>query len=151
MEQIVQFQRIAIQRTQIFVPDRFQYQPEKGWAWLQRLAIKVLRWRKCYSWIFEEQSVAITIDTQNLQKQIWEQDQETFRYYHDRGELLLLGPREYDELRQLPLNHPLSIHLRYDWAERGRDDLWQRTGHDMNVVVIPHMKGALVLPKGWNK
>lgn len=150
MEQLVQFQRIAIERTRVYLPDSFEYCPGKGWAWLQRLAIKVLRWRKCYAYKLEEMATTITIDTENLQKQIWEQSEEIYRHYHYRGETLLLGPGEYAELSQLPLNHPLSLHLHYAWIDTTRSPPL-RTGHDMKVIVIPHMKGALVLPKGWDK
>lgn len=153
MEQYVQFQRIAIERTKVYQPDRFEYRPEKGWAWLQWLAIKVLRWRKCHAFIFEETAKSITVNLVDLEQQIIAQHKEILDRYGYRGvEVILCGPHDFAALQGLPITHPIQMAIRCMWDHGDRFQHGGRyTEESMRVYVIPHMKGVLMLPKDWNK
>ena len=83
------------------------------------------------------------------------QKQEIVNFYHCYdGEVLLVGPKEMNELCGLGVDHPLSISLQYMWAERKYDKNWYTPAHytrcGLKLVVIPWMSGMLVLPKGFD-
>lgn len=154
MEQQVEYMRIAFQTRQKYLADRYQFRADKKWHWAQKLAIWTLRKIGCQASFMEETMVrSETINLRNLEKQILEQQNDTIDWYHHAGECLLIGPKEFGELMMLPLDHPLSLNLNYTWGERDKAPPWNThyTRHHLKVVVIPHMKGVLVLPKGWNE
>lgn len=153
MKQEIQFQRIVTEHTRVYLPDRFEYLPHKGWAWLQRLAIKVLRWRKCYAYNLEETSKWITVDLVDLSQQLIAQYKEVLdRYGYEGIQQVLCGPGDFQALQGLPVSHPLSMNIQYMWDHGSQYQHGGRyTKASMKVTVIPHMKGVLMLPKGWNE
>lgn len=155
-EQSVEYVHLALETRQRYIADRYQFRPDRKYHWLQRLAIWTLRKLKCHAIFMEEQMVRKeTIHKANLEKQIVEQYQDTLAWYHySEADRLLVGPKEFDELMRLPLDRPFSINLNYGWVEPElREFTWhtRRTRHGLKVTVIPHMKGVLMLPEGWDK
>jgi hypothetical protein len=84
-------------------------------------------------------------------KNLIEQQQEIVNFYHRySGHVLLVGPGEFNDLCGLNFDHPLSIDLQYIWKEPDRNDYRlppQYTRGALKVVVIPWMKGCLVVPE----
>jgi len=150
--------RLAFEKRQKFIPDRYQFREEKGWRWIQKLALWTLKKIGCHAFIMEETMVrSETINLHNLTKQIMEQQADTINWYHHHGDRLLVGPTEFAELSALPFTHPLSLDLQYMWVETDDTKYGMNlpphtyTRFGLKVTVIPHMKGVLVLPKGWDR
>lgn len=154
MEQTAEYFRIAWKTRQVYQPDKYCLRMDRKHVWLQKIAIWVLRKLDCNSWIMEDQLVRTEmINLRDLAKQIVEQQADLLSWYHYCGETLLVGPKEFSELEKLPFTHPLSLDLQYMWSERDRGVAggYRTKAYGLKIVVIPHMRGALVLPKDWNK
>jgi len=158
MEQAVQFVRIVREQKISFSPTKFQFCVNRKHHWLQKLALWILRKLDCYASLSEEFVHYDVVNTKSLMDNLIRQRQEIVNFYHHRdGELLLCGPGEFQELCGLKMDHPLSISLMYMWSEPKRDkrgnylDHPQYTRCGLKIVVIPWMKGWLVLPKDFDK
>lgn len=158
MEQQVQFVRIVRQNVTSYQPNQYQFRVERKHHWLQKIALWILRKLDCQASLTTQSISYDVVDTAKLMENLIRQRQEIVNFYHQRdGEFLLVGPAEFQELAGLDMHQPLAISLQYMWSEPKRDrmgnlmDYPQYTRCGLKVVVIPWMKGFLVLPKGFDK
>jgi hypothetical protein len=117
----------------------FEYKPAAGWAWLQRLCFRFLRWRKCFALDDKVEYRRHVIDTPDLIERIHRQNSSLIEHYHRQGERLLIGAETLAELMHQP-----RIHQYVDMtAEYG----YGQSIFGMRITVVPHMVGMLVLPR----
>jgi len=155
MEQQVQFQRIVRNTKTSYLPSTYEFRVDRKYHWLQKFALWILRKLRCNACHLEESVRYDVVDTQNLMKNLIEQQQEIVNFCHRySGHVLLVGPGEFSDLCALNVDHPLSIDLQYIWAEPDRNDYRlppQYTRCALKVVVIPWMKGYLVVPEDLDR
>ena len=158
MEQQVQFVRIVRQNITSYLPNQYQFRVDRKHHWLQKIALWILNKLQCHASLTTQAISYDVVDTKNLMENLIRQRQEMVNFYHQRdGEFLLVGPGEFQELAGLEMYHPLSISMQYMWAEPKRDRIGNPMDHPqytrcgLKVVIIPWMKGFLVLPKGFDK
>jgi len=135
----VEFIETRQKLNRVLLPDRFQYRPEKGWAWLQRVCFWFLRRRNCN--VVEEQVTYTrhTVDTANALHAIAKQRAGLLQHYNHEGERVLIGAEDFAQLMSSPeISNMVSFTASY------RDGP-QVMG--MRITVLPWMRGILVLPR----
>lgn len=128
-------------RSCAWASDKYEYLPDRGWKWLQRLAIGVLRWLGCYSQIETTDYKTHMVRPNDFIQAICEQRRELMSLYRLEGERLLIGSEEYFDLMKQQdqrMYDSFSFTAQYSYAK-------QIMG--MKVTVVPWMKGILVMPK----
>jgi hypothetical protein len=126
-----------------YIPDTYQFRRDRGWVWLQRLALWALRKIGAQAFRDDQTVVRHTIDTRKFLDALVRQRAEIMALYHRRGERLLVGYEEFREITGIAMENPLTFAVQYDWREPGGPTLV----YGMRVTVIPWMRGILVLPK----
>jgi len=120
--------------------DRYVFRKDKGYHGLQRLLFWVLAKIGCYA---QDERIAYTqhrLDTDDLMEAIYKQDIGVLEFYNQRGKSLLIGSKDYQELTGNP-----AIRQMMQFTGKYRGGYGEVLG--MNIIVIPWMKGMLVVPK----
>ena len=139
----VRLERVAEMRP---MPLAFEYKPANGWAWLQRLAIRVLRWRKCFACTefvtYERHQIGE--HGERFMQQLFEQRKNLEFNFSRRPKRLLIGAEDYGQLmREDPSVTGFDFRAEY-YVSNGRDR--GPTVCGLQVEVIPWMRGMLVMP-----
>lgn len=138
-----------------YLPDSFQLREDRGYVWLQKIALWVLKKLGCYAIKTEQVAVKVVIDTKKIVDKVMIQDEELAKLYHYRGSRLLVGHEEFREMCRVEMSHPLSLSAQYIWQERASTMTEPykvtRTACGLKVTVIPWMRGVLVLPKDFDQ
>jgi hypothetical protein len=91
MEQQVQFQRIVRNTKTSYLPSTYEFRVDRKYHWLQKFALWILRKLRCNACHLEESVRYDVVDTQNLMKNLIEQQQEIVNFYHRySGHVLLV-------------------------------------------------------------
>jgi hypothetical protein len=120
-------------------PDRFEYAPKRGWAWLQRIAIAFLRWRGCTSHDETTTYTRRVIDPSDVLNKICAQHESLLRHFNREGERVLIGAETFAELMGGE-----RMRSMFTFAATYRDGP-QIMG--MPITVVPWMTGVLVMPR----
>ncbi len=121
----------------------FSYNERKGWAWLQRLCFRFLRWRGC-----QHQQAVTTftrrrIDPDSVVEALFEQKHSVHEMLGRGGEVVIIGSDDYAQMmRESQLGSPLCFSASYDYAAGGH-----RSAMGLRVVVVPWISGMVVLPR----
>jgi len=142
MQQLVQYVTTTRDSRDVYMPDAYQLRTERGYVWLQKLAIYILRKLGCFAATKETTVLKHVFDTKGLAEALWRQRAEVFELYHMRGARLLVGYEDFERLTGIPMYKPFSFEVPYSAMEAGKPTVF-----DMQITVIPWMKGMLVLPK----
>ncbi|MDE2103800.1 MAG: hypothetical protein KGL39_41565 [Patescibacteria group bacterium] len=128
-------------------PTRFEFSPQRGWKWAQRLCFWILA--KIGARASEEVIVWRRIGTQNdaLLESLLKQEHWLLEnlYYRRQAYRLLIGPEQEMELLRIAENIGMR-HFSLDAGIRTADRNGPRW-HDIPITVIPWMKGALIVPR----
>ena len=113
--------------------ETYVYTPTNGWAWLQRIAIWILRKLHCYETKIAYQRVEFC--TSEFMNFLLKQRKEVLEHFHGAKEFrVLVGADDMERTLQLPyIRNIINFEVRVA---------------GMNVTVVPWMKGILVLPEG---
>lgn len=144
--QIIEFVTVTQDRKLFDLKDSFELRTDRGYIWLQKSAIWVLRKLKCFARREFVTSVKTVIETNKFMEKIYRQENELLNLYHLQGERLLVGPDEFGELMSLPMHQMLSFHGQYEAFKDGKRRL-----HNMEITIVPWMKGMLVIPKDLSR
>jgi hypothetical protein len=138
MKQEVVFIEQKEHKTLVIREDRFQYLPQNGWAWLQRLCFWFLRKRKCnpFDEVFHYTRHVINTDKAI---QAIQNEYQCLDMAHHEGRHILIGSEDFARL----MNSPEIYSMTSFSAEYGYD----RQIFGMKVTVVPWMRGILVMPK----
>lgn len=128
------------------VLDRYRFDPKRGWLWLQRLCFSILNWLGCHDHEITVSHERHVIDGDRLLDRIWNQNDAVRRHLEHFGEFrLLIGAEDYAQLMQEAVS---DVPFRYSAvAHGGRNG--RPTVFDMEVSVVPWMRGYVVLPEEW--
>ncbi len=133
----------AILRDRTYIqydnPDIFQYRPDKGWHWLQKLAIGTLRWVGAFR--SEKQLEVLVMAlvgplTERLRKLV--REMESYGRTLGPTDRVIMGLDDFNEL-----NGILSV-LPGDYGPFSTKSPPNFMG--LRITVVPWMKGALLVP-----
>lgn len=144
--QVIEFVETQRDILETYLPDSFQLRRDRGWVWVQKIAIWILRKLGCYAVQKELKLTRHVVNTDSLIEALYKQQGEMFKCYHYRGERLLIGPEEFRELTGEDLKYPTSMRLSYNWQEGA-----EATVCGLKVTIVPWMKGLLVVPGNWRE
>lgn len=153
MYQRVEALKTVYEKTTLEVKDHYQFRPDRKYHWLQKLCLWALRKLGCYALTTNTNIVKHVVNTDTLMQGIFAQLGELAAIYNYKGQVLLVGYEEFSQLQGFPINHPLSIYCDYMWQEYAgmKEDfsgpVYKRTAMGLRVIVIPWMKGFLIVPK----
>ena len=142
MTQYVNFVEMHTSWKTVIREDRFCYSPNRRYPWLQRWCIDILRWLHCQA--FDEVATITRVrpDPGRFVDTLFKQRSALLEQYHHEGEFLLVGADDYAEIMGDPVIHHT---LRFDAQYMNGRELF-----GLRVVVLPYMKGILVLPKNFD-
>ncbi len=129
--------------------DAFQYKPEVGYAWLQRIIFKFLTWIKAFAIRKDLDYKEIQFDKKDLLEQLFMQKHIIHKMYYNEKPQFLIGKGEFFELINITRNKypefdiPISISLQ---DEYGKNNAFNAFG--VELIVIPWMEGMIILPPG---
>ncbi len=134
----------VVEYTRTVSPDTYTLTPERGWVWVQRVAIWVLKKLRCnvVNSVVSTHMVAIN-ETDLLEKARGQLA--GLRRLNIEPDFIIYGAAQDAEFRQMisPMEytsyHEGRLHV-------GRDE-WPAL-YGVNVRVIPWFDGVLVVPKG---
>lgn len=140
---VVRLERLSEMRP---ITTAFEYKPANGWAWLQRLAIRVLRWRKCFACTefvtYERHQIGR--NGEDFMRHLFEQRKNLENNFNRKPSRLLIGAEDFAELmRQPPTTVGFDFRTEY-YMSNGQDRKPSLCG--LHVEVIPWMRGILVMP-----
>ncbi len=126
------------------MPDAFEYKPANGWALLQRLAIRVLRWRKCFACTefvtYERHQIGR--DGESFMQRLLEQ-QDNLLNLDRQPKRLLIGAEDYGRLMS---EEPSVSGFDFSATYYMGNGTSRPTLCGLRVEVIPWMRGMLVMP-----
>lgn len=121
----------------------FSYNEKKGWAWLQRLCFRFLRWRGCQHRQTVTTFTRRRIDPDRVVEALFEQKCAVKEMLGRGGEVVIIGTEDYAQMmRESVLGSPLCFSARYNHGAGGH-----RTAMGLRVVVVPWISGMVVLPR----
>lgn len=141
-QQTVEFMETEQHVVPIMQADQFEFREDKGFKWLQRLAIWVLRKLGCYALSEDIYYTKRVIKMDDLIDGLIRQQHEIVSHYNlAGGERVLIGSEEFSKLMCQPETKEM---LSFDCAGSGL-----RSFRGMSITVIPWMKGILVVPASF--
>lgn len=155
-EQVVNFVKLERIETVMEDPDQFEYRPEKGWRWLQRLALAALRWIGAHHAPTVVTFRRTARENDDLLKSLLGQERQWIRYIHEERNrmCIYIGPDEEMELMRLSEHmsmHSVTFTGRIDTNQAHDDGRGGsrviRKWHDIPITVVPWMKGAIIVPR----
>lgn len=154
-ESHVSFALTQATTSRIYSPTKFQFRIELGWHWVQKFCFWVLRKIGAHAIDFDTQITRLDIQYKTLIEGINRQRAELFNQYALEGKYLLMGAQDYSELMADPTYINQMIHFSVPDAvyrqERNMDRNFRLDTKmiimNLNVVIVPWMKGMMVLPE----
>lgn len=123
----------------ILTPERYQYTPKLGWAWLQRIAIYILKKIGCES--TEKIYKSHVVEPKKILDYILDQKKELLKLYHHKGSRLLIGTKQYEEIMKINDDtHGQLFSFDCQYYSGGPKIF------NLKVTVVPWMDGVLVIP-----
>ena len=126
-------------RSLVLEPDAYRFDPKRPAKWLQRLCLWVLRKLHCHNY---QETVAytthvITLDT--VFDRVLQSQENLMKRNYQEPHLLFIGAEDFAELMG---NKKMRQYFRFDVPY-----MYNRTFLNMEVHVVPWMKGVLGVPK----
>lgn len=116
----------------------FALRADKKHLWLQKLCIAILKKLGCY-WVDQTSTYTrVPIDGRTFMERLYKQRSELFRYFNGEARTLLVGAEDYRELM-------CSDEIFHAFEFRAAVAT-MRTIMNMEVKVIPWMRGIVVMP-----
>lgn len=128
-------------------PKRYEYRPDIGWRWLQRILFLVLGWIGAYHLTTVTTFVRTPQENDSLLKSLLGQEGQWIRYIHyERRARIYMGPDDFPELIRLCEHMGMSV---VDMRGRisTRSGRHEPTWHDIPITVVPWMVGAILVPE----
>ncbi len=138
MIQRIQYANIKEVRTPYVKMDTFEFRRDKKYHWLQRLLFKILATLECHSMGEKVAYDCHEFNTDDLIDNLLKQKCGILEMYDMHGSKLLMGPKEFTELTNLPLIRQ-TCEFTCDY-HKGRQI------YGLNIRIIPWMVGILVVP-----
>lgn len=145
-EQVVNFVKIKRIETPTIDWKQFEYRPELGWRWLQKLAFAILRWIGAH-----HMPIAVTFrrtaeGNDDLLKSLLGQEGQWIAHVHDDREQMriYMGPDEERSLIRLSHHMDMQAVTFTGWIETS--DRYGMKWHGIPITVVPWMKGAIIVP-----
>ncbi len=129
-------------------PDAYTYMPQRGWAWLQRLAIRVLRWRRCHYITNVVEYRRVDVPKTGLLEAVCRQHAALRSQLDGQPAVLLIGPDDFSEAMRAM--HRNSDTLMFRTIRIDTDGYWYDHPAyrvSLPIVVVPWMRGVLLVPK----
>lgn len=153
-EQSVNFVVQDVKRVSHYSPTKFELTPSAGWLWLQRLCFWVLRKIDARSKEWTESVRSVTVHYQGFMQALAAQRGEILSQYAIEGKYLLMGPMEFAEFSTTSVFLQAAVGFTIpDAVYRKETDgrcfpyKTKTIVIDLNVIVLPWMKGMLVVPE----
>lgn len=134
----------TIQATE--VRDAFAYRPERGWRWLQRLCLWVLRWLSCYYERKEVKMKYVTLRTDKILELVRETKLVAWRR-HLEPRYLIVGQRQFYELIHESEEEGDYTYFRASLPNMGHE---HHTAYGLEIIRVPWFDGVVLLPELTN-
>ena len=144
----VSFVETAELRIMKVCPDAYTYIPQRGWAWLQRLAIRVLKWRRCHHMTNATEYRRVDVPKTGLLDAVARQHAALRGQLNGQPAVLLIGPDDFSEAMRAM--HRNSDTLMFRTIRIDTDGYWYdhpASRVSLPIVVVPWMRGVLLVPK----
>ena len=124
----------------------FSYYPQRGWAWLQRFAIKVLQWRGCHYVAETMEYRRINVPKRGLLEAVYRQHEELHGMLNGKPAVLLIGPDDFTAaMKEIGQDVCSPMHR---WIRLDTDGyVFHGMSVSVPIVIVPWMKGVLMMPK----
>jgi len=134
----VKYIEMATTHEVVEFKDHFTFRKDRKHYRLQRFALWILRKLGCYSNVAQPKVSYHEFNPKNILEGILGQKGGILKSYDYRGEYVLMGPKQFDELGGfLEVNKLFSFKVEVYSNERV---------FDMKIIIIPWMDGVLVVP-----
>lgn len=138
--QTVEFFTRRDRRVPFVRKDAFALREDRGFVWLQKLAIFVLAKLGCQLVEDRVEVQRVVLDGRTFVERILKQRAELERHFNKRAVSLLIGAEDYADLMGSPeITQMLTFRA---------DDAYMYRGEFMGltVTIVPWMRGLLVMP-----
>lgn len=145
-EQVVNFVKLERIDTVVTDWDQFEYRPELGWRWLQRVAFAILGWIGAH-----HEPVVTTFqrsarENDDLLKSLLGQVGQWIAHVHHREQMqIYMGPDDEMSLMRL-VQHMDMQPVRLSGQIETRDRYGSKW-HNIPITVVPWMQGAIIVPR----
>lgn len=122
--------------------DKYTYRPDRPFRGLQKLCFWFLERIKCYSKHDHVYVESHCIDEQYLLDKIFKQENEIFKQTNFTPSVVYMGRDDYMDMMQSEIpHHYMSFDVNARIIKNGYEKI-----KGMKLVVVPWMKGVLVVP-----
>lgn len=146
--QVVNFVKIETLREVVTKWDQYEYRPEKGWRWVQRIAFAVLNWIGAHHTPVVTTFRRTAQENDDLLKSLLGQEGQWINLVHDKPDSMriYMGPDEHMDLLRLASHMEMqAFSFRGEIETRDRHHHYG-TWHNIPITVVPWMKGAIIVP-----
>ena len=142
MKQTVVFVEPYTEFKTVTDSNAFALRKDRPHLWLQKACCWVLGKLGAYRRDTQTKIEYRVIDADSFMTRIAKQHASVFEFLNRRPKKLLIGAQDYAELmRETSIHHPFTFNASYAIGERGVTRIM-----DLEVQVIPWMRGVLVVP-----
>jgi hypothetical protein len=139
----VEYVVVDRRRTYFEVANKYEYRPERGWIWAQRVCLAVLKMIGAHAQDVEVAIEKHVLDADSFMERLFKQQSALMTDFMMMPELLLIGSADYAELMgDLEIQSMINFNVKYKIGYRGSVEVC-----GLRVVVVPWMKGMIVMPK----
>ena len=121
------------------VPDAYAFSEKRGWHWLQRVCLWILRKLRCQHY---EEVVDVqrhVLHCESFMESIFRQNRSVQAVFNRKPTRLVIGSEDYEELMGSP-------EVRQYVALSGLDYHHGTTIQGLRLEIVPWMRGMVVLP-----
>lgn len=147
-QQIVRFAKIKTIRTPTTDWNLYEYRPELGWKWLQKVAFAALRWIGAHHMEVVTTFERHPQENNDLLKSLLGQQGAWIEFVHnDRKQpRIYMGPDDHADLMRLCDFRDMDPTTLYGRIETRDGRHYHGKLHDIPITVVPWMQGAIIVP-----
>ena len=137
MKQDVMYVHVKEKITPTVLQDTYAFNKAKKYHWLQRLCLAVLKRLGCYAVTKTVTHDRVRVDKNVLVDHIFRQRTDMSEYM-SKGGYVLIGAEDFAELmKTMCVDSPIQFDLHRPYIA------------GMRIIVLPWMRGTIVVPKGY--
>ena len=140
---------VKLQKTTDFrLTPLYEFQPNRGWKWLQRIAFAVLDWIGAHHYEGIVTYTRTKEENDNILKSLIKQEGQWLELIHNNPNQMqiYMGPDDFEDLMKLSDfrdMQPTLIMGRIDTNDQYGNHQW----HNIPITIVPWMVGAILVPK----